>query len=107
MLVNLALFSVDTWSNDTICGATVTKANKATHLIHEPYYRQPITVIECLRHCPVLLVPVDQVDLHGVFLAIYCVLAPLNVFQAPVPVELGKLKCVPRLSWEPTWRKVR
>merc|ERR1719402_1530444 len=72
------------------------------NLVHEPYHRQPITVLECLPNCPILRVPVDQVDLHGVDLAIYRVLTSLAVCQAPVPVELGKLKLVIFPSWEPS-----
>ena len=75
-------------------------ANKETHLVHESYHRQSIWVLQRLLHRSVLLVPVDQVDLHGVLLAVYRVLAALTVLQAPVPVELGKLER--GIRWEAT-----
>ena len=55
-------------------------------------HSQPVAVANRCCHVPIFIVPVDEVDLHGVHLALHRVLGALSGVRAPVPVKLQEVK---------------
>ena len=54
--------------------------------------RRKVTKLATIPHVPVLIVPVNKVDLHGVHLTIHRVLRALPGVRAPVPVKLQEVE---------------